>query len=677
MPEVGTEKWNDGKEGEAAFIKAIKASAPSRNTRFKKSNAEQEVISLDSDQEDDTKLPLKLESNSPSSKTPPNPQIPLLNALGPDRKKMEEERQKRKRERGQQQFSKDATAEPVRPIKAQKTSNFTRSVSTSQFYGSRSTTASSPASVEEPELVKMGPGKKAETWEKQNVRLGSEMLDEDESELQYPHGVVKKTYCEDFKRTGDDIKIEEVLQRDTLRTAVLSAFQWDLDWVFSKLNIRQMSLILVMQAKEEQEKEQRRKLFSSFPRVTLVFPDMQHPINCMHSKLMLLFHEKYLRVVVPSANLVKYDWGGMNGIMENTVFLIDLPRIPRSEPQVESSEFTFFAKELIYFCQKSGFPDNILEALHRVDYSKTSHLAFIHSIAGSNVKDNWKRTGYPGFATAVRELGLQSGKGLEVDFVSSSVGALTREFVTNMYRAVMGDNGLKELQSRGGAGKKTGQSKLTSLIGHASSSTKNNEKDPVILETPWEYIRDRFRIFFPSYDTVKNSRGKLNAGGTVCFQSKWWDASTFPKEVMRDCISTRTGLLMHNKLIFARPRKPLVTPNGKVDAFAYVGSANLSESAWGRLVMDRATKSPKLNVRNWECGVLIPVQAAVLTGFSGASTGRTLGGELEAQQEDEENEEVDQTAVSMDVFKGRVPVPMEWPSKKIRADKKPWFYLDA
>jgi Tyrosyl-DNA phosphodiesterase len=36
----------------------------------------------------------------------------------------------------------------------------------------------------------------------------------------------------------------------------------------------------------------------------------------MHSKLMLLFHAEYLRIAVPSANLVRYDWGEI-GVIEN------------------------------------------------------------------------------------------------------------------------------------------------------------------------------------------------------------------------------------------------------------------------------------------------------------------------------------------------------------------------
>jgi hypothetical protein len=40
----------------------------------------------------------------------------------------------------------------------------------------------------------------------------------------------------------------------------------------------------------------------------------------MHSKLMLLFHRDYLRVVVPTANLHPTDWGE-DGLMENVCHL--------------------------------------------------------------------------------------------------------------------------------------------------------------------------------------------------------------------------------------------------------------------------------------------------------------------------------------------------------------------
>jgi hypothetical protein len=91
--------------------------------------------------------------------------------------------------------------------------------------------------------------------------------------------------------------------------------------------------------------------------------------------------------------------------------MIDLPQSDNPP------ELTFFAEELIFFCRAKGYPAKIIDYLHRVDYSKTSHLAFVHSIGGSHLGEDWKRTGYPGLGTAVKKLGLQTEKGLEVDYV--------------------------------------------------------------------------------------------------------------------------------------------------------------------------------------------------------------------------------------------------------------------
>lgn len=56
---------------------------------------------------------------------------------------------------------------------------------------------------------------------------------------------------------------------------------------------------------------------NSPPNIQYCFPSMEGLINCMHSKLQLLSHPSHLRIAVPSANLVPYDWGEQGGVMEN------------------------------------------------------------------------------------------------------------------------------------------------------------------------------------------------------------------------------------------------------------------------------------------------------------------------------------------------------------------------
>ena len=58
----------------------------------------------------------------------------------------------------------------------------------------------------------------------------------------FPRGTVKKTWAFGYPRTGDDIKLEEVLQKQDLNLAVLSSFQWDVEWLLAKLNTKSMSV---------------------------------------------------------------------------------------------------------------------------------------------------------------------------------------------------------------------------------------------------------------------------------------------------------------------------------------------------------------------------------------------------------------------------------------------------
>lgn len=69
--------------------------------------------------------------------------------------------------------------------------------------------------------------------------------------IQFPAGVVKKTFAIGKPRTDDDIRLDEVLQSSDLELAVLSSFMWDMDWLFGKVNLKKSRFILVMQAKDD------------------------------------------------------------------------------------------------------------------------------------------------------------------------------------------------------------------------------------------------------------------------------------------------------------------------------------------------------------------------------------------------------------------------------------------
>jgi hypothetical protein len=435
------------------------------------------------------------------------------------------------------------------------------------------------------------------------------------SSLQFPRGTLKRTWCRGYPRK-DDIKIEEILKKDELKTAVLSSFMWDAEWIFRKIDTKKTNMILVMQAKSEEEREQHHRDagMQGFTNIRLCFPPLQGQYTTMHSKLMLLFYVDSLRIVIPTANLTAYDWGE-TGVMENSAFLIDLPR--RQNGDMGTKEhLTFFGQELMYFLEQMGLQEHARNGLLNFDFSNTSHLAFIHSVFGPHYDNNLNRTGYPGLSRAIRHLGLKTQDSLEIDFASSSIGSLNDFTINNIYEAARGNDVVSQSRDK-----------------MKATNTKT---------------RSNFRVFFPTHDTVAQSRGGLDSAGTICLLEKYYAKVDFPRDIFRDYRSTRQGLLSHNKLMFGRGSKSTSSDDKKQPvAWVYCGSANLSESAWGRLVQDRSRKVPKLTCNNWECGVILSVPC---------------------NTEDPSMESLEQ------VFQDVIDIPFEHPGEPY-GGRTPWYFM--
>lgn len=359
--------------------------------------------------------------------------------------------------------------------------------------------------------------------------------------LQYPGGVVKRTWAFGVAREND-IKLEEVLQPSHLEAAVLSSFQWDWDWLLPKMDTQKTKFVFVLQAKEERTRQQYRSDFEGIPNVRLCFPPMEGQVHCMHSKLMLLFYPTHLRIAVPTANLVPYDWGEpfrqvKGGVMENTVFLVDLPPKARGGNEQQNAEIPFL-QSLLYFLNAMKLQGDIIRKLKTYDFLKLAQHGLVHSIGGSHYGDAWRETGACGLGQFLHKLGLRTFDSVEIDFVTSSVGNLDDEFLRSLYLIAQGDSGLAEYTLRTAKAIPPGVLQdVERRLGKQFSSV-------------W---KQHFRFYYPSDETVKKSKGGQEYGGTICFHSRWWNGPKFPRGVMRDCRSQREGMLMHNKVSQLRP----------------------------------------------------------------------------------------------------------------------------
>jgi hypothetical protein len=86
----------------------------------------------------------------------------------------------------------------------------------------------------------------------------------------------------------------------------------------------------------------------------------------------------------------------------------------------------------------------------------------------------------------------------------------------------------------------------------------------------------------------------------------------------------------------------------------YVGSANLSESAWGSQKLLKSGDQGKLNIRSWESGVVLSVSKDALKDL------RLAHGE----------------APPISVFKDTIEVPFQYPGELYKG-KEPWFFQEA
>ncbi|KAK9466577.1 tyrosyl-DNA phosphodiesterase-domain-containing protein [Lipomyces arxii] len=434
--------------------------------------------------------------------------------------------------------------------------------------------------------------------------------------IPFPKGIVKKTAVSGYPRIGDDITIEEVLQPRSLRFAALSAFQWDFDWIFDKLFLDRTKIVLVVPAKTSESRDHARSMFADISNIRVCLPKMPGVVNCMHSKLQLLVYDHYMRVCIPSANMTSYDWGEDDGVLENIMYIHDFLLLPEdSVPQTLPP----FAQDLIYFLEAQDMFEDVITLLKtRIAWQNTENVRFVHSIGGE-IREESKmiRTGYPGLSTSVKGLVGTVSIGAQIDYVVSSLGSLTNAMVENIFRAATGRR---------------------VPIGTILEST----------ESSFTSVASRMRVYFPSHDTVSASKGGISGAGTICFSSSSWNNPAFPKQILRDGKSVRQGCLMHDKVMFVRFDSPVAAPDGTLTTgMAYVGSANMSQSAWGKLVNDRSTKRTKLVIRNWECGVLIRVPKTP----SDSGTMRSVE----------------------DSFQGIVPVPMKTSSTEY-GSKLPWFF---
>ncbi|KAF8330786.1 tyrosyl-DNA phosphodiesterase-domain-containing protein [Cantharellus anzutake] len=405
--------------------------------------------------------------------------------------------------------------------------------------------------------------------------------------------------------------------------SIMTAMDIDFDWVATCFPISVPNILVSSPARSNgyTEATVKRLDTTSWFHCT---PWMPPGHGVMHTKLCLYFRKDgCLRVAVNTANLLDYDWWGI----ENMSWVQDFPLLASStqSPEAEASHGKAFRTTLIAHLKRmnveagmkaavsSGvirLPKCSIEAvLNRYDFSKVK-IRLVASLPGTFTGQEMQTVGHTGLMRALRTIGARTppGKDLSLEYQGSSIGRYTADWIQGFRISATGGNGYNSW---------------------LSMSAK------AIKEQPYP-SKSLMKILYPTLETV-DAAGR-HRGGSMFLSPSTWEAKNFPRQLFHDPKATSGSILMHTKMMLGLfvSKKNGVGPDtqavsgidGDVGGWCYVGSHNFSPSAWGTLSREKRKKratgrsskarrdmsddesqdedTPSINIRNFELGILFP-----------------------------------------------------------------------
>ncbi|KZT61887.1 phospholipase D/nuclease [Calocera cornea HHB12733] len=538
-------------------------------------------------------------STQPAPAVQPGPTVPFLN----ERAKMEQERLARQKRHLEERANQNGTK---RPRTTSPTPESSSAASSPEF--KRNVL---PKVAEKPNVDPTG----GYFWDGEIRQTGNAHVEADPNRPRF--------------------RIREIVSPTSdLEFVLLSSYCTDTPWLTTFLPTSKPLLLVVDPDPDQRGHAGLKHLgIGDWLRVT---PRIWQSRGVMHIKLMLLFYKSgRLRVVLPTANLVDYDWRDI----ENTVFVQDLPSIP--DPSSEDPQSHDFPTYLWSVLKSLNVPAGLLNLVNtgyhelplqsledlqnKWDWSKVK-ARLVASVAGNY--EGWynvRMYGHPRLAAVIRDIGAppKKGKVLNIECQGSSVGNYTTQYLNEVYKSCCGIDPIDWLD--------TPKARLAKL--------------------PWPPVK----ILFPALKTVDESVFGRNGGGSFFCRKMYWNKAGAPKQLFHNAKAKDGRVLMHTKMIVGTYRTgalliprptPLALPNGKgkgkekvevivldsdtedesvteqegsttedesgdvaekaPEAWIYMGSHNFTMAAWGSV--GGSILAPKLNISNFEMGIVLPIR---------------------------------------------------------------------
>ena len=273
-----------------------------------------------------------------------------------------------------------------------------------------------------------------------------------------------------------------------------------------------------------------------------------------HPKLIILKFETFLRVIISSANITSLDWD----VLAQVIWFQDFPKIDSKKLQDEKINFPIQLHDFI----AKIVPSNELQKVPSFSDYDFSNIAvdLVKSVNGwhtGNDMDNYG-IGY------IRKLMKQYPSNIKNGYLTiqaTSIRKLDNDYLNQLYSAFKGKN-----------------------------TTKFNPK-----------IKEKIRIQFPTDNYIVNVTKQKDNADCILLENDVYYNKDFPKECFY-CLEPKKDVdaymkaLYHAKVIIFSNHDNEINDN----TIIYIGSHNISPSAWGNLTKDKK----KLKMMNYELGII-------------------------------------------------------------------------
>nr|XP_056707143.1 tyrosyl-DNA phosphodiesterase 1 [Euleptes europaea] len=349
----------------------------------------------------------------------------------------------------------------------------------------------------------------------------------------------------------------------------------DVEWLVKQYpkEFRDKPLLIVHGEKRESKAELHEEA-KPYKNVRLCQAKLDIAFGTHHTKMMLLYYEEGLRVVIHTSNLIEDDWyQKTQGIWLSPLY----PKLPPGTLGSAGESRTNFKSDLISYLMsyKSPTLNEWVEVIKQHDLSET-RVYLVGSTPGRYQNNDKEKWGHLRLRKLLKDHAMQvpDENSWPVIGQFSSIGS-------------MGADQSKWLCSE------FRQSLAT--LGNSAKPLKNQEV-PI-------------NLIYPTVDNVRQSLEGYPAGGSLPYsiqtaQKQLWLHSYFHKWSAET--SGRSHAMPHIKTYMR------VSPDFQKIAWFLVTSANLSKAAWGAFEKNGA----QLMIRSYELGVLfLPSEFGLDTGY--------------------------------------------------------------